>query len=182
PLILAPATLLGSIIGATVTVGFLNRFGYKKTILVSAFLMIPTVVPIVWMGSLEKPSLLIVFLVTLNGVVLPSFLAVVMAASRLKWSSKSQAATDYTSYVVAATAAASAALGVGGVVAEYVGWYWYFLGCGIFVTICCFGFYLMFDRIEAAVEARDAAELAAAPAGRSSPPHLSATGVGHAAG
>ena len=175
PLIFAPATLLGSVIGATLTVAFLNRFGYKTTILVSAFLIIPTVIPIVWMGSLEKPSLLVVFLVTLNGVILPSFLAIAMAACRLKWSSKTQAATDYTMYVVAATAAASAALGVGGVVAEYVGWYWYFLGCGVFVTICCFAFYLMFDRIEAAVEARDAAELAPQP--QSSP-----LGVGHAAG
>ena len=181
PLILAPATLLGSVIGATLTVGFLNRFGYKATILTSAFLMIPTVIPIVWMGSLEQPSLLIVFLVTLNGVVLPSFLTVAMAASRLKWSSKTQAATDYTSYIVAATAAASAALGVGGVIADRVGWYAYFLGSGVFITLCCFAFYLLFDKIEAIVEARDAAELALEPQPSSHSPH-SSIGVGHAAG
>ena len=49
PLILAPATLLGTVIGATLTAWFLNRFGYKATILASAFLMIPTVIPIIWM-------------------------------------------------------------------------------------------------------------------------------------
>jgi hypothetical protein len=118
PLILAPATLLGTVIGATLTAWFLNRFGYKTTILVSAFLMIPKVIPIIWMGSIEKPSLLTVFLVTLNAIILPSFLTIAMAASRLKWSSKTQAATDYTSFVVVATAAGAASLGVGGVIAQ----------------------------------------------------------------
>lgn len=163
PLILAPATLLGTVIGATLTAWFLNRFGYKTTILVSAFLMIPTVIPIIWMGSIEKPSLLVVFLVTLNGIILPSFLTIAMAASRLKWSSKTQAATDYTAFVVAATAAGAASLGIGGVIAQYVGWHMYFLGSGVFVTLCCFAFYMLFDRIEAIVEARDTAELALEP-------------------
>jgi len=104
-----------------------------------------------------------VFLVTLNGITLPSFINIALAASRLKWSSKTQAATDYTSYVVAATAAGAASLGVGGVLAEYLGWYMYFLFSGLFVTACCFVFYILFDRIEAAVEARDAAELALEP-------------------
>jgi MFS family permease len=160
PLILAPATLLGTVIGATLTAWFLNRFGYKTTILVSAFLMIPTVIPIIWMGSIEKPSLLTVFFVTLNGIILPTFLTIAMAASRLKWSSKTQAATDYTAYVVAATAAGATALGIGGVVAQYLGWHMYFLVSGLFVTACCFVFYMLFDKIEAIVEARDAAELA----------------------
>ena len=160
PLILAPATLLGTVIGASVTAWFLNRFGYKATILVSAFLMIPTVIPIIWMGSIDKPSLLTVFLVTLNGIILPSFITIAMAASRLKWSSKTQAATDYTSLVVAGTAAGAAALGVGGVLAQHLGWYTYFLLSGFFVTGCCFVFYWLFDRIEAAVDARDRAELA----------------------
>jgi predicted MFS family arabinose efflux permease len=163
PLILAPATLLGTLIGATLTAWFLNRFGYKTTILVSAFLMIPTVIPIIWMGSIERPSLLVVFLVTLNGIILPSFLTIAMAASRLKWSSKTQAATDYTAFVVAATAAGAASLGIGGVIAQYVGWHMYFLGSGVFVTLCCFAFYMLFDRIEAIVEARDTAELALEP-------------------
>jgi MFS family permease len=160
PLILAPATLLGTVIGATLTAWFLNRFGYKTTIFVSAFLMIPTVIPIIWMGSIGKPSLLTVFLVTLNGIILPSFITIAMAASRLKWSSKTQAATDYTSFVVAATAAGATSLGVGGVLAQSLGWYIYFLVSGLFVTGCCFVFYLLFDRIESAVDARDAAELA----------------------
>jgi MFS family permease len=163
PQILAPAALLGTLIGATLTAWFLNRFGYKATILLSAFLMIPTVVPIIWMGSIDQPGLLTVFLVTLNGITLPSFINIALAASRLKWSSKTQAATDYTSYVVAATAAGAASLGVGGVLAEYLGWHMYFLFSGLFVTGCCFVFYILFDRIEAAVEARDAAELALEP-------------------
>ncbi|NJN50800.1 MAG: MFS transporter [Gammaproteobacteria bacterium] len=159
PLILAPATLVGTLIGSSLTVWFLNRFGYKTTILLSACLMIPTVIPIIWMGSLSSPTLLIVFLVTLNGIILPSFLGVAAAASRLKWSSKTQAATDYTALIVTASAAASAALGIGGVLAEHLGWYWYFVFTGTFVTACCFVFYFMFDRIEAIVDARDASEL-----------------------
>jgi len=160
PLILAPATLLGTVIGSTLTAWFLNRFGYKTTILVSAFLMIPTVIPIIWMGSIEKPSLLTVFLVTLNGIILPSFITISMAASRLKWSSKTQAATDYTSLIVAATAAGAAALGIGGVLAQNVGWYAYFLLSGFFVTGCCLVFYWLFDRIEAVVDERNRVELA----------------------
>jgi MFS family permease len=159
PLILAPATLFGTLIGSSVTVWFLNRFGYKTTILLSAFLLIPTVIPIIWMGSLPDPSLVVVFLVTLNGIILPSFLGVAMAASRLKWSSKAQAATDYTAFIVVASACSSAALGLGGVLAEHLGWYWYFVLTGAFVTGCCFVFYFLFDRIEAIVDARDAREL-----------------------
>jgi MFS family permease len=174
PLILAPATLAGTLIGATLTVWFLNRFGYKATILTSAFLMVPTVIPIIWMGSLDQPSLMTVFFVTLNGIVLPSFLGVAMAASRLKWSSKTQAATDYTAYVVAATAAGATALGVGGVLADRFGWYSYFLFSGLFLTGCCFVFYALFDRIEAIVDSRDDAELALEP-------HPSPTGASHGA-
>jgi MFS transporter (putative signal transducer) len=162
PFILAPATLVGTIIGSSVTVWFLNRFGYKQTILLSAFLLVPTVIPIVWMGSIPEPSLLVVFLVTLNGIVLPSFMTVAVAASRLKWASKAQAATDYTAYVVVGSAAASAALGIGGVLAEHMGWFGYFTFAGIFVTGTCFVFYYVFDRIEALVDARDAAEAATA--------------------
>lgn len=163
PLILAPATLVGTIIGASFTVWFLNRFGYKTTILLSAFLMVPTVIPIIWMGTLPSPSLLVVFLVTLNGIILPSFMTVAMAASRLKWSSRTQAATDYTAYIVIATAAASVSLGVGGVMAEHLGWAMYFGVAGVLVTGSCFLFYALFDRIETLVDARDAAELEAAP-------------------
>lgn len=159
PLILAPATLLGTVIGSSLTVWFLNRFGYKRTVLFSSFLLVPTVIPIIWMGSLEDPSLLVVFLVTLNGIILPSFMGVAIAASRLKWSSKTQAGTDYTAFIVVASAAASAALGIGGVLAEHLGWAWYFALAGAFVTACCFVFYALFDRIEALVETRDAAEL-----------------------
>jgi len=161
PLILAPATLFGTIIGASFTVWFLNRFGYKTTILVAAFLLIPTVIPIIWMGTLENPSLFVVFLVTLNGIILPSFMGVAVAASRLKWSSKTQAATDYTALIVIATAAGSAALGIGGFLAEHLGWGLYFGFAGGFVTLCCFVLYFLFDRIEALVDARDAEELAA---------------------
>jgi MFS family permease len=164
PLIFAPATLVGTLIGASVTVWYLNTFGYKKTILTSAILIVPTVIPIVWLGSLDEPSLLIVFLVTLIGITLPSFLQVAMAASRLKWASKSQAATDYTSYIVAATGAAAAALAVGGVLAEHLGWFYYFILAGGLVIGACFVFYLLFDRIDAAVEARDRQERGTEPA------------------
>jgi phosphotransferase system glucose/maltose/N-acetylglucosamine-specific IIC component len=47
-----------------------------------------------------------------------------------------------------------------GVLAQHLGWYSYFLLSGFFVTGCCFVFYWLFDRIEAAVDARDRAELA----------------------
>lgn len=162
PLILAPATLLGTILGASLTVWTLNRLGYKRTVLFSSFLLVPTVVPIIWMGTLQNPSLLVVFLVTLNGIILPSFMGVAVAASRLKWSSKTQAGTDYTAFVVVATMAASAALGVGGAIADAVGWAWFFALAGAFVTGCCFVFYALFDRIEALVDSRDAVELAGA--------------------
>jgi MFS family permease len=116
------------------------------------------VIPIIWLGSLEKPSLLIVFLVTLNGTILPSFLQVAMAASRLKWASKTRAATDYTATVVAALGSVSAALAIGGVIAEHVGWYVYFAFGGTFTIFACFVFYMLFDKIETIVEERDRRE------------------------
>lgn len=158
--ILAPATLVGTVLGATLTVGFLNRYGYKTTIFFAAFLMVPTVVPIMWMGQLPEPSLLIVFLVTLNGIFLPSFIQVAMAGARLKWASRSQAATDYTSQIVAMSAASNLGLAIGGVLAEHLGWFLYFLLAGCVVIGSCFTVWALFDRVEALVEARDADELA----------------------
>jgi predicted MFS family arabinose efflux permease len=157
PLILAPASLLGTLIGATVTVWVLSRIGYRRTILLAAFLMVPTVGPIVWMGSLSPPSMLIVFLVTLNAIVLPTFLQVAIAASRMKWVLKSQAGTDFSVQVVAVSIAANAALAIGGVLAEALGWFWYFILSGVLVVAGCFVFYIAFARIEALVEARDRA-------------------------
>ena len=157
--ILAPATFLGTVLGATLTVGFLNRFGYRTTIFVAAFLMVPTVVPIMWMGQLEEPTLGIVFLVTLNGIFLPSFIQVAMAGARLKWASRSQAATDYTTQIVAMSLASSAGLGIGGILAEHLGWFFYFMLAGCVVIGACFTVWLLFDRVEALVEARDADEL-----------------------
>jgi MFS family permease len=158
--ILAPATLVGTVLGATITVGFLNRFGYRPTILFAAFLMIPTVVPIMWMGQLEQPSLMIVFLVTLNGIFLPSFMQVAMAGARLKWASRAQAATDYTTQIVAMSAASNLGLAIGGVLAEHLGWFWYFALAGAVVVVSCFTVWLLFERVETLVETRDAEELA----------------------
>ncbi|HSG90367.1 MAG TPA: MFS transporter [Pseudomonadales bacterium] len=158
--ILAPATLLGTILGASITVTFLNRFGYRPTLLAAAILMVPTVVPIMWLGNLQDPTLPIVFLVTLNGIFLPSFVQVAMAGARLKWASKAQAATDYTSQIVAMSAASGLSLAVGGVLAEHLGWFLYFLCAGVFVVGACGAVYLLFDRVEALVEARDREELA----------------------
>ena len=158
--ILAPATLLGTVLGATLTVGFLNRFGYKTTVFVAAFLMVPTVVPIMWLGQIPEPSLLTVFLVTLNAIFLPSFIQVAMAGARLKWASRSQAATDYTSQIVAMSAAGNLGLAVGGVLAEHLGWFHYFMLAGCIVIGACFTVWALFDRVEALVEARDADELA----------------------
>jgi MFS family permease len=158
PQVFAPATLIGTLIGAPATAWFLNRFGYKKTILLAAVLMVPTVIPIIWLGSLEKPSLLVVFLVTLNYTMLPSFIQVAVAAARLKWVSKTQAATDYTVTIVAAMASMNAALAIGGVLAEHMGWYAYFTFGGVFTVFACFVFYALFDKIEAIVEERDRRE------------------------
>ena len=157
--ILAPATLLGTLMGATLTVRVINWLGYRRTIFLSAALIVPTVIPIMWLGQLDAPSLPIVFLVTLNGLFLPSFLTVAMAGARLKWASRTQAATDYTSQIVAMQSAGALALALGGVLAEHLGWFLYFLSAGSFVVGACFVLWTLFERVEALVEARDAQEL-----------------------
>jgi MFS family permease len=164
--IAAPATLLGTLIGASSTSWFLGRFGYKTTILTAAFMIVAAVIPIVWMGSLENPTFAIVFAVTLNAIALPSFLDVSFQAARLKWASKSQAATDYTSQIVTMTAGGGLAVAVGGFMAEYLGWFYYFLISGTLISAACFVLYHVFDTVEAMVEMRDreeAGESAAAP-------------------
>ena len=67
---------------------------------------------------------------------------------------------DYTATIVAATASVSAALAIGGVIAEHAGWYAYFAFGGIFTIFACFVFYMLFDKIEAIVEERDRREAA----------------------
>jgi len=160
-LVLAPATLLGTLIGATATSWCIGRFGYKSTLLVAAAGILLTVIPIIWMGSLRNPSFMIVFLVTLNGIALPSFMDVTFQAARLKWASKSQAATDYTTQIVTMMAGLSLATAIGGVLAEHLGWFYYFMVAGMLISGACFLLYAVYDRIEALVDARDATELAA---------------------
>jgi MFS transporter, PAT family, beta-lactamase induction signal transducer AmpG len=156
--VVAPATLIGSVIGAMATSWALARFGYRNTLLIAALGIVLAVIPILWMGSLPAPTFLIVFLVTLNGIALPSFLDVTFQAARLKWASRSQAATDYTTQIVTMMAGASLATAMGGVLAEHLGWFYYFLIAGILVSGACFLLYALYDTVEASVDARDAAE------------------------
>jgi MFS family permease len=155
-----PATLIGTIIGASGAGWLLGRIGYKTTLLVSAVVMVPAVAPIIWLASLDAPSYAAVFAVTLNGLALPSFMTVTFQAARLKWASKSQAATDYTTQMVTYSAGMGLSTAVGGVLAHHVGWLWYFVVGGIVPVCVAFVLYRVYDRVERIVEARDAAELA----------------------
>ena len=122
-------------------------------------MMVLAVIPIIWMGSLEEPSYAIVFGVTLNGIALPSFLTVAFQAARLKWASKSQAATDYTTQIVTMAAGGALATSIGGFIAHHLGWFWHFVIGGSATVTMCFMLYFLYERIEAIVEERDRREL-----------------------
>lgn len=175
--LLAPATLLGTVFGATVTSWCLRRLGYKTTMLLAAFGILLAVMPIIWLGSLRNPTFSVVFLVTLTAIALPSLLDVTFQAARLKWASRTQAATDYTAQIVTLMAGLSLATAIGGFLAEHMGWFFYFLLAGTLISATCFLLYFAFDRIEMLVEARDAAEQADGPvADASTAPDSSTTG------
>jgi MFS family permease len=53
------------------------------------------------------------------------------------------------------TGAAALANAIGGVLAEHVGWFYYFIICGSLVALAAFTFYALFDTIERAVEERE---------------------------
>ncbi|MEJ2087733.1 MAG: MFS transporter, partial [Gammaproteobacteria bacterium] len=139
----------------------LSRFGYLRAFLISAVMMALAIVPIIWMGSLEAPTYAVVFGVTLNGIALPSFLTVTFQAARLKWASKSQAATDYTTQIVTMAAGSALATSIGGVVAHNLGWFWHFAIGGTATIAMCVTLYLLYEKVEAIVEARDRRELEA---------------------
>jgi fucose permease len=103
---------------------------------------------------------MIVFAVTLNGIALPSFLDVSFQAARLKWASRSQAATDYTSQIVTMAAGGGLATALGGFMAEHMGWFYYFLFAGMLICIACFVLYFLFDPIEDIVDRRNESEVA----------------------
>ncbi len=158
PTILAPAGLLGTVIGASIAVWVLGTVGYKRAMLFGAIVIFPAVVPIMWMAQLDEVVWIIAFLVILNGIILPSLIEVALGASRLRWASKKQAATDYATFVVAGSIAGSAALAVGGFLAEALGYFWYFSVTGVFVSVCCLIYYSAFDRIEELVGERERLE------------------------
>ncbi|NIP14291.1 MAG: MFS transporter, partial [Pseudomonadales bacterium] len=58
--VIAPAILIGSVIGASTTSWYLGRFGYKATVLTAAFAVVLAMLPIMWMGSLEEPTFAVV--------------------------------------------------------------------------------------------------------------------------
>lgn len=154
-----PATLVGTVIGASAASWYLSRYGYLKAFLLAAAMMALAVIPIIWMGSLEAPSYAIVFGVTLNGIALPSFLTVAFQAARLKWASKSQAATDYTTQIVTMAAGSALATSAGGFIAHHLGWFWHFVIGGTATVTMCAILYLVYERVEEIVEARDQREL-----------------------
>ena len=156
--LVAPAILAGALIGAGLTSWFLRRFGYKSTMLMAAVAIMLAVIPIMWLGSVDNPTFLIVFLVTLNGLALPSMLDITFQAARLKWASKSQAATDYTTQIVTMMAGGSLSTAVGGWLAAQLGWFYYFMVAGILVCGTCFLLFALYDRVEALVDERDADE------------------------
>ena len=137
----------------------LSRYGYLRAFLIAAVMMVLAVTPVIWMGSLEEPTYAIVFAVTLNGIALPSFLTVAFQAARLKWASKSQAATDYTTQIVTMAAGGALATSIGGFLAHHLGWFWHFVIGGSATVTMCFTLYFLYERIEAIVEERDRRQL-----------------------
>ena len=157
-IIAGPATLLGTLFGATLASLLLRRFGYRATFLMGAVSVVLAVFPIVWLANHPDPKAWMVFLVTLQGLALPSLFDVTFQAARLKWASKAQPATDYTAQLVAMRAGASLAVAVGGVLAAAVGWPVYFIITGICVSGVCLAMYFAYDRIEMLVDDRAAQE------------------------
>ena len=104
-----------------------------------------------------------VFLVTLQGLALPSLFDVTFQAARLKWANSAQSATDYTAQNVAMRAGSSLATAAGGVLAATVGWPIYFCIAGACVSIMCVGMWAVFNRVEKLVEARALDEQRASP-------------------
>ena len=164
--LVGPATLVGTLIGATVASLCLRRFGYRSTFLIAAVAMVGAVVPIVWLGTVDDPTYLIVMAVAINGIALPSLLDVSFQAARLKWASRSQAATDYTTQIVTFAAGYGAATAVGGLLAHHVGWFAYFAIAGALTCTMCFVLWGLYQTIEDIVDERDTRELAAVEAAR----------------
>jgi MFS family permease len=156
-----PATLIGTLIGASLASWCLNHIGYKATIMWAGVAMVFAVVPIAWLASLEKPGYVVVFAVTLNGLALPSLLTVAFQAARLKWASKAQAATDYTTQIVTMAAGFGLATAIGGVLAHHLGWFWYFVVGGIAVVGVCVLLYRLYDTVEGIVDVREASAVTA---------------------
>ena len=153
-LIAGPATLLGTLIGATLASLAIRRFGYRPTFAMAAVAIIGAIGPIVWLATVDEPSMWMVFLVTLQGLALPSLFDVTFQAARLKWANSAQSATDYTAQNVAMRAGSSLATAAGGVLAATVGWPIYFCIAGVSVSIMCVGMWAVFNRVEQLVEAR----------------------------
>lgn len=164
-LIAGPATLLGTLIGASITAWYLGRFGYKSTLLVAVWVVLFGFLPIAWLALQPEPGWLTVFLLTLNGLALPSFLDVSFQAVRLKWASKAQAGTEYTTQIVLMRAGFSCASAVGGFIAFYIGWFYFFLVAGLMVSFGAFVIWWAYDGIEALVNERDRAALAGESSG-----------------
>ena len=158
-LIAGPATLLGTVIGATLTARFMRRYGDRKTLAASVLIVLLAFLPLAWLGAQDTPSVLIVFLITLNALALPSFLDVGFQAVRLKWTSRTQAGTEYTTQVVLTRAGFSIAAAVAGPLAAAVGWSTYFLIAGPTVSLAAAFLWWQFPAVERLVAARERGQL-----------------------
>ena len=161
--LVGPATLIGTVIGASAASWALARIGYERSFLLAAVMMLVAVLPIIWMGTLDEPGVAVVFAVTLNGIAMPSFMTVAFQAARLKWASKSQAATDYTTQIVTMAAGFGLATAAGGFISHHLGWLWHFVIGGSLSVVMCFVLYRLYAPVEAIVEARDRREAPTQP-------------------
>ena len=164
--VLGVVVVIGMFIGATVAMTAVNRLGTKLTVALLAMAAFPAFVPAVYIATQESLGLVPIIL----GMSIPTsvlaLMYVVFVVARLSWTSTLQAGTDYSIQSAIFRGGATAAVGVGGLLAAWLGWIGFFVAYAAIVVAVLLVFFVVSDPLDRLVARRVEREQSLARTGR----------------
>ena len=152
--VLGIVVVIGMFIGATVAMTAVNRMGTKRTVALMAIVAFPAFMPALYIATQENPGLVVIVLAMSIPTSVLALMYVVFVVARLSWTSKLQAGTDYSIQSAIFRGGATAAVGVGGLLAAWLGWVGFFVAYAAIVVAVSLVFFVVSDPLDRLVARR----------------------------
>jgi MFS family permease len=157
-MILGIIVVIGMLIGATVAVRTLDKLGMKSTLLIVTLISLPAFIPAFWLSQPGQASLFTTIICLAIPTSVIALIYVVFIVARLEWTSEIQAGTDYSIQSAVFRGGATAAIGVGGFLAAWLGWRGFFIAYPVIMIVVSLAFFFISDPLHEMVVKRSERE------------------------